>query len=316
MDGVTSEDAVVQYHCSDFDALEWFEEARTQYSGRLPLLIGKEEEFETVQEKESIYWETFFATHNGGGFFKPRRYISQAFATFFSLSKEITLSETKDKSADFELNVIEAGCGHGCTMFPLLEEFPSLVYFATDYSSTAIQILESHPKYSSVSHRVKPFIWDIVQSAPCELVQNVRSHQLRSSTTAAWSVLCVFTLSAIHPRYHVSCLCNIAQTMRATIDESGKTTAPPPLFLFRDYGIHDMTMYRHRVRQGELLFRRTDNTIAYYFDKNYLGNIAKQAGLEPVELEYATVCVVNKKTGVKMNRVFLHAVFKLNQCII
>ena len=97
--------------------------------------------------------------------------------------------------------------------------------------------------------------------------------------------------------------------MCATIDES--STTAPPLSLFRDYGIHDMTMYRHRVRQGEFLFHRTDNTIAYYFDKSYLGNIAKQAGLEPVELDYATVCVVNKKTGAKMNRVFLHAVFKL-----
>ena len=145
-----------------------------------------------------------------------------------------------DKSGNFELNVIEAGCGHGCTMFPLLEEFSSLVYFATNYSPTAIQILESHRKYSSVSNRVKPFIWDIVEPAPCKLVRNIRS-QFRS--TAVWSVLCVFTLSAIHPRYHVSCLCNIAQVMRATIDESS-TTAPPPLFLlFRDYGIHDMTMY-------------------------------------------------------------------------
>eukprot|EP01035_Chromulina_nebulosa_P002592 gene2592-3514_t len=215
-DGIKSEEEVVQYHCSDFDALEWFEEALTQYSGRLPL-AGKDEELETVREKESIYWETFFTTHNGGGFFKPRRYLSQEFKSFFPSSKVIKLSETHDKSG---LNVIEAGCGHGCTMFPLLEEFPSLVYFATDYSPTAIQILESHPKYSSVSNRVKPFIWDIVEPAPCELVRNIRA---QFHSTAVWSVLSVFTLSAIHPRYHVSCLCNIAQIMRATIDESSTT---------------------------------------------------------------------------------------------
>ena len=186
-DGIKSEE-VVQYHCSDFDALEWFEEALAQYSGRLPP-AEKDEEFEiTVLEKESIYWETFFTTHKGGGFFKPRRYISQEFASFFTSSK---FSEIHDKSWNFELNIIEAGCGHGCTMFPLLEEFSSLVYFATDYSPTAIQILESHPKYSSVSNRVKPFIWDIVEPAPCELVRNIRS-QFRS--TAVWSVLCVFTL--------------------------------------------------------------------------------------------------------------------------
>ena len=38
-DGIKSEE-VVRYHRSDFDALEWFEEAWTQYSGRLPLAAG------------------------------------------------------------------------------------------------------------------------------------------------------------------------------------------------------------------------------------------------------------------------------------
>ena len=297
-----SREEVVKYHCSDFDALEWFENARALYSERLPLATN-EDTLETALEHESIYWENFFRTHYGGYFFKPRRYISQEFTTFFPPLEE---KWNNGKSGDFKLNIIEAGCGHGCTMFPLLEEFSSLEYFATDYSNNAIQILELNPQYPSVASRVKPFIWDIVEPAPCDLMQEIYK-QLR--TTTAWSVLCVFTLSAIHPRHHLNCLSNIAQLMRATIGES---TITAPLFLFRDYGIHDMTMYRHRVRQGGFLFRRTDNTIAYYFDKDYLANIAKEAGLEPVELEYATVCVVNKKTGTKMNRVFLHAVFKLS----
>ena len=112
------------------------------------------------------------------------------------------------------------------------------------------------------------------------------------------AVVCVFALSAVHPDKHVESLIN----MRAVLDDSG-------VILFRDYGIHDMTMYRHDRRYSERLFARADDTLAYYFDLDYVRSIAELAGLQVLELDYATVRTENRKSKAVMHRVFVHAVF-------
>jgi hypothetical protein len=102
-------------------------------------------------------------------------------------------------------------------------------------------------------------------------------------------------------------LCNLENN----IDCDG--TSRSGVILFRDYGVHDMTMYRHSVRHGETFFRRNDTTLAFYFDLEYIREIAEKAGLQCLELEYATVSVRNRKENCKqsqkqMDRVFVHAV--------
>ena len=68
--------------------------------------------------------------------------------------------------------------------------------------------------------------------------------------------------------------------------------------------------FRHETRYGECLFARPDHTLAYYFDIEYVRLIVARAGLEVVELSYATVESVNRKTAVRMKRVFVHGVFR------
>ena len=80
--------------------------------------------------------------------------------------------------------------------------------------------------------------------------------------------------------------------------------------LFRDYANHDMTMYRHKIRHGERLFRRADKTYAYYFVEEDIKELATARGFAVAEIYYATVQNKNRKTNASMNRVFLHAVLR------
>ena len=93
---------------------------------------------------------------------------------------------------------------------------------------------------------------------------------------------------------------------------SGGSSCGSGVILFRDYGVCDMTMYRHHTRHSERLFVRSDGTLAYYFDLDYLRSIAAAAELRVEELEYATVRLQNRKTGQVMRRVFVHAVLRAN----
>ena len=286
----------VSYHHSDFDAEEWIRQASTLSSSSVNLV---EESESSYCDGEFEHWNEFYTKHTNGTFFKPRRYISKAFELFFNGASRGSEGDNLKTPI-----IVEVGCGHGCSMFPLLEEFPTLIYYPTDYSVGALQILESNSKFSCHGNRVRPFEWDIISNTPVSIIEKLRD-DIHKFPNCSMAVLCVFTLSAIHPNNHVNSLRNIAHLMR-------ESTAKNPVLLFRDYGIHDMTMYRHRIRHGEYFYRRSDSTIAYYFDKEYLLQIASAAGFAPLEIAFATVCVENRKKETKMKRVFLHAIFKLS----
>ena len=68
----------------------------------------------------------------------------------------------------------------------------------------------------------------------------------------------------------------------------------------------------NNIRYTNELYRRNDGTLAYYFDLKYIENIAKETGLKVLELEYATVKVINRKQTNIMHRVFVHAVLTIN----
>lgn len=109
----------------------------------------------------------------------------------------------------------------------------------------------------------------------------------------------VFALSAVHPRNHLISLLNIYEQL-----------SEGSYVLFRDYGIHDMTMYRHNIRHDENLYERSDGTLSYYFDIDYFTSLAMEANFDVIEIKYATVINRNRKTRVEMKRVFLHAVLQ------
>jgi hypothetical protein len=60
-----------------------------------------------------------------------------------------------------------------------------------------------------------------------------------------------------------------------------------------------------------MLFERTDGTLAYYFTIEYFKQLVEESGVfSVVELEYATVQTVNRKTSSVIHRVFVHAVIE------
>lgn len=276
------------YHRCDFDYDIWAKEAVESY--RLPVVSKQidsifmnysddEERLELNTQK--YQWNKFFRDHKSGKFFKPRNYLIAEFRDWLYLSEK----DTKDLNG---LKILEVGCGHGCSMYPLIQNLLHLnEYIATDNSIEALKVLKGHPSYNESF--IKTATWDVTFP-----YSNL-------FTTFPDIVLCVFTLSAIKPEDHVASFTNMASVLK----NNG-------LILFRDYGLHDMTMYRHTIRYGEKLFLRNDNTLAYYFDLDYIREMARKCDLKVLELEYATVEVKNRKSNQCMKRVFIHAVLQKN----
>lgn len=263
-----------EYHSTDFS----FEAYATEAQGKitLPSITPLEND-----SKQSEQWDSFFSCHNSGSFFKPRRYLALEFESYL-------------KSSDTSV-VLEVGCGHGCSMYPLLETC-QFNYIATDYSIQALEILKTHPNYNP-ERVLEVEKWDVTEPAPEKII-----------SLHPQVILAVFAISAIVPELHIQCF----QNMMSILQQTRLTHPESNLFIcFRDYAIHDMTMYRHTIRYSEHLYRRNDGTLAYYFTKEYLQTLCNTVGLEVVELEYATVTVRNRKKESCMNRVFIHGVFRL-----
>lgn len=198
------------------------------------------------------------------------------------------LTNTTDDSSSSDI-ICEVGCGYGCTLFPLLKVLSSSTTFflATDYSTHALDILATHTEYNS--DRIHLQKWDVTEP----FIDN--TYHYKCST-----VLSIFALSAVHPDKHLQCLVNIHTMLK-----------PNGHLLFRDYGVYDMTMSRHKHRYGETLFMRQDGTLCYYFSLEVISQLAERSGLfTVVECEYACVGTANRKTGTVMRRVFLHAVLR------
>jgi methyltransferase-like protein 6 len=273
------------YFDNDFD----FNEHKSEWESELSQLppIKSLESYKGVEEREVNKWDEFYHIHNNGQFFKPRKYLSAEFEVWLNSAHV----------------VLEVGCGYGmllfcfvicithlllylgCSIFPLMKSYQNIHFIASDYSDNAIKILRGNNRYDS--ERITSFPWNII--SPCG--DSINKH--------IDCVLAIFVLSALPPQMHSVALANIISIM-----PSGS------VFLFRDYGIYDMTMFRHVVRYEEHLYERTDGTLCYYFSLEYLIELCAKLNLEVVELKYATVNNVNKKKKLVMKRVFVHGVFR------
>jgi SAM-dependent methyltransferase len=181
---------------------------------------------------------------------------------------------------------LKVGCGHGCSLYPLLLDLPGIErYYATDYSPDALNIMTHHAEYDA--SRITSTLWDFTRPPPETLPQ-------------VEAVLCVFVMSAITPMMHKECLDNVASVL-----------IPGGYLLFRDYGVCDMTMYRHSYCHEKYLFERTDGTYAYYFSIEYIEDLVARSGhFRVLELEYATVFMRNRKSETTGRRVFVHGVLQ------
>jgi len=205
--------------------------------------------------------------------------------------------------------VVEAGCGVGNSVFPLLAANSSLHIYAFDFSPRAISLLKENPLYGANKSRCSAFVCDLTKENSLLLNTqsgcNARGELSLSEDgipreSADCALLC-FVLSAIAPQNHRIALKQIAECLK-----------PGGLVLFRDYAVGDLAEKRFKAANqldDDHFFVRQDGTRSYFFSETYLDALCSQVGLLRASSRLIKREVVNRKQNSVMHRVWLQAKF-------
>ncbi|KAL6562989.1 hypothetical protein OROHE_005576 [Orobanche hederae] len=277
------------YHSKDFDWDELREEVEKipQFEFHFLPFAKVVTTFDDAQ-LDSGAWDQFHARHSTGKFFKERRYLLKEFPE---------LGSCKENS-----KVLEVGCGNGSTALPLLCGRESIILYACDCSNEALERTKETIGASDSTfaiHRFHPFLCDFSTTGFPSWQAN--TDDAKSCIGGVDFVTLVFTLSALPP-----------DRISKAIKECFSVLKPGGMLLFRDYGICDMTMLRFNPEQrvGYREYLRPDGTRAYFFCLDTVRSLTSVAGFIEVELEYCCIEAVNRRTGKKMKRVFVHGKFQ------
>ncbi|KAK9171121.1 Methyltransferase-like protein [Cryptosporidium meleagridis] len=259
--------------------------------------------------KESVKnWDKFYKRNNIN-FFLDRHWIDKEF-------KEL-ISNSTNVSDDLNPKIlIEFGCGVGNSLIPLLQISKDLHCIGFDCSSRAISLFEerwnkilanfeSNKKDSKMCpfkclkdsdkpcNRFRGFVFDIVHS-------DIPAY-ICPESFADFGLL-IFVLSAIHPKHHQDVVTRCSKSLK-----SGAT------LLFRDYGRYDMAQLRFakssKSKITDNFYVRYDGTFAYYFTIEEVEDLFVNAGFKVISNHYCLREVVNRKTKVTMQRVWIQAKF-------
>ncbi|XP_021037693.1 methyltransferase-like protein 6 isoform X2 [Mus caroli] len=235
----------------------------------------KQQKLEKEAQKN---WDLFYK-RNSTNFFKDRHWTTREFEE---------LRSCREYEGQ-KLTLLEAGCGVGNCLFPLLEEDLNLFAYACDFSPRAVDYVKQHPLYNA--ERCKVFQCDLTRD-------NLLDHVPPESVDA---VTLIFVLSAVHP-----------EKMRLVLLNVYKVLKPGRSVLFRDYGLNDHAMLRFKAgsKLGENFYVRQDGTRSYFFTDEFLAQLFVDAGYEEVVNEYVFRETVNKKEGLCVPRVFLQSKFR------
>ncbi|XP_001379965.1 tRNA N(3)-methylcytidine methyltransferase METTL6 isoform X1 [Monodelphis domestica] len=231
-----------------------------------------------LEKEAQKNWDLFYK-RNSTNFFKDRHWTTREF-------EELRACREFD---DQKLTILEAGCGVGNCLFPLLEEDLNIFAYACDFSPRAIDYVKQNSLYDT--SRCKAFHCDLTQD---DLLEHVPAASIDVVTL-------IFVLSAIHP-----------DKMHLVLQNVYKVLKPGKCVLFRDYGLNDHAMLRFKAanRLGENFYVRQDGTRAYFFTDVFLAQLFQAAGFEEVVNEYVLRETVNKKEGLCVPRVFLQSKFR------
>uniref|UniRef100_H2YTR8 tRNA N(3)-methylcytidine methyltransferase n=1 Tax=Ciona savignyi TaxID=51511 RepID=H2YTR8_CIOSA len=222
-------------------------------------------------------WDLFYK-RNSVNFFKDRHWTTREF-------NEI---EERIKSNEHTV-LLEAGCGVGNAIFPLMDKYSNLFVYACDFSPRAVQHVKDNPGFSKKN--CNAFQCDISTQSLCDNIQE----------NSVDLVTLIFVLSAIHPNKFEFVFENIHKVLK-----------PGGYLLFRDYGLNDWAMLRFSTgsKIAENFYVRQDGTRAYYFKKGELENLASSNGFLVSSNEYVMRETVNKKKNLKVPRVFLQGKYQ------
>ncbi|KAE9027946.1 hypothetical protein PR003_g2950 [Phytophthora rubi] len=266
----------VQLHSHDFEWEDLAMECQTQEDNSVEVVQEKDKEglLETQQlaKEAKDKWDVFHQRNNGK-VYKPRNYLVKEFPELYAPERDV-------------VEVLELGCGYGSAIFPILAECANVHAQVCDFSAHAIEILKKNPEYDA--NRCRAFVCDIAQ----EELEDVAAESIDI-------VLMVFVLSAVPPESFARALQKIYAALK-----------PGGIVCFRDYGLYDLAMRRNAKKLGPNLYYRSDGTLAYFFSRETLQEEFERGGFRTLENEYCTVRLRNRKKGVTMDRVWLHAKFQ------
>ncbi|XP_029445213.1 methyltransferase-like protein 6 [Rhinatrema bivittatum] len=234
-----------------------------------------------LEKEAQKNWDLFYK-RNSTNFFKDRHWTTREF-------------EELRACREFEnqkLTILEAGCGVGNCLFPLLEGDLNIFAYACDFSPRAVEFVKQNPLYNT--ERCTAFQCDLTKD---DLLDNVPAESVDV-------VILIFVLSAIHP-----------DKMHFAVENICKVLKPGGSILFRDYGLYDHTMLRFKSgnKLGENFYVRQDGTRSYFFTEEYLARLFTDVGCEQVVSDYVLRETVNKKEGLCVPRVFLQSKFRKPQ---
>nr|7F1E_A Chain A, tRNA N(3)-methylcytidine methyltransferase METTL6 [Homo sapiens]7F1E_B Chain B, tRNA N(3)-methylcytidine methyltransferase METTL6 [Homo sapiens] len=230
-----------------------------------------------LEQEAQKNWDLFYK-RNSTNFFKDRHWTTREFEELRSCRE----------FEDQKLTMLEAGCGVGNCLFPLLEEDPNIFAYACDFSPRAIEYVKQNPLYDT--ERCKVFQCDLTKD---DLLDHVPPESVDV-------VMLIFVLSAVHP-----------DKMHLVLQNIYKVLKPGKSVLFRDYGLYDHAMLRFKAssKLGENFYVRQDGTRSYFFTDDFLAQLFMDTGYEEVVNEYVFRETVNKKEGLCVPRVFLQSKF-------
>uniref|UniRef100_A0A673X0J9 tRNA N(3)-cytidine methyltransferase n=1 Tax=Salmo trutta TaxID=8032 RepID=A0A673X0J9_SALTR len=217
-----------------------------------------------LEKEAQKNWDLFYK-RNTTNFFKDRHWTTREF-------------EELKVCLEFEarkLVLLEAGCGVGNFIFPLLEEDLNIFVYACDFSPRAVEFVKEHSLYCTEG--------------------NVPVGSVDVATL-------IFVLSAIHP-----------DKMQQALDNIYRVLKPGGIILFRDYGLYDHAMMRFKAgnKLGENFYVRQDGTSKSELSvSELLADLFRVVGFESVTNEYVLRETVNKKEGLCVPRVFLQSKFR------
>ncbi|XP_076787537.1 tRNA N(3)-cytidine methyltransferase METTL6 isoform X3 [Arvicanthis niloticus] len=190
----------------------------------------KQQKLEKEAQKN---WDLFYK-RNSTNFFKDRHWTTREFEE---------LRSCREYEGQ-KLTLLEAGCGVGNCLFPLLEEDLNIFAYACDFSPRAVDFVKQHPSYNA--ERCKVFQCDLTRD---DLLDHVPPESVDAVTL-------IFVLSAVHP-----------EKMRLVLLNVYKVLKPGRSVLFRDYGLNDHAMLRFKAgsKLGENFYVRQDGTRSYFF---------------------------------------------------
>ncbi|XP_006883462.1 PREDICTED: methyltransferase-like protein 6 [Elephantulus edwardii] len=231
-----------------------------------------------LEKEAQRNWDLFYK-RNSTNFFKDRHWTTREF-------------EELRSCREFEnqnLTMLEAGCGVGNCLFPLLEEDRNIFAYACDFSPRAVEYVKQNSSYDA--ERCHVFQCDLTRD---DLLQHVPPESVDVVTL-------IFVLSAIHP-----------DKMHLVLENVYKVLKPGKCVLFRDYGLYDHAMLRFKngSKLGENFYVRQDGTRSYFFTNEFLARLFRDSGYEEVLNEYVLRETVNRKEGLSVPRVFLQSKFR------